>query len=167
IECEQHGGRLNERCECVDQGKKTTDFRPFYVMELSATSRGDSEVFKLSEADEKNEIVTKRIHAAKAIAFHPIDDEKKQLVGKLLELALVHKDKQQAIMVFVRSVEAVGTLVSALRKEKMEVQQLTGTLRGLERDRMADPRKTDGCPIFARFLKPPTKDAPESARWKI
>ena len=32
---------------------------------------------------------------------------------------------------------------------------------------MADPRKADACPIFARFLKPPKKDAPEGERWKI
>src|SRR5438270_675353 len=111
-----------------------------------ATSRGDREVFKLGQADEKNEVVKRRIYAAKTIAFHPIDDEKKQLTAKLLELALVHKDKQLAILIFVRSVEAIGTLVAALRKEKLEVQQLTGTLRGLERDRMADPRKTGACP---------------------
>jgi CRISPR-associated endonuclease/helicase Cas3 len=150
-----------------DEQKRSNEFAKFHVVELSATSRRDGEVFKLSEADGRNEVVKHRIHAAKAVAFHPVDDEKKQLAAKLLELALVHRDKQQAILLFVRTIEAVGTLVSGLRKEKLEVQQLTGTLRGLERDRMADPRKTDACPIFARFLIPPKKDATESERWKI
>ncbi len=150
-----------------NEQKRSREFGKFHVIELSATSRGDGEVFTLGEEDKKNDVVNQRIHAAKAITFHPIDDEKKFLPGKLLELALAHKDKQKAILVFVRSIEAVGTLVSALRKEKMEVQQLTGTLRGRERDRMADPRKADACPIFARFLKPPQKDAPEGERWKI
>jgi CRISPR-associated endonuclease/helicase Cas3 len=44
---------------------------------------------------------------------------------------------------------------------------LTGTLRGLERDQMADPRKETGCPIFARFLKPPKAQAWEREPWKI
>ena len=146
IECEQHGGRLNERFECVDQGKRTSDFQPLRVMELSATSRGEGKVFKLSEADEKNEVVKKRIFAAKTIAFHPIADEKKQLTDKVIELAIAHKNTQCPILVFVRSVEAVTTVVAALRKQKLEVRQLTGTLRGLERDKLVDD------PIFRRFL---------------
>jgi CRISPR-associated endonuclease/helicase Cas3 len=32
---------------------------------------------------------------------------------------------------------------------------------------MADPRKDTGCPIFARFLKPPKPDASQNERWKI
>lgn len=149
--------REQERCK---------EFGKFRVMELSATSRG-TDAFSLSDADRAEPEVLKRIDAAKAIAFHPIDDEKKQLADKLVELALVHRDSQRAILVFARSVEAVTTIVAALRKAKQEVQQLTGTLRGLERDRMADPRKADACPIFARFLKPPKENAPESERWKI
>src|SRR5260370_37433761 len=142
--------------------KRANELGKFHVVELPATSRGEGEVFKLSEADEKNEVVKQRIHAAKAIAFHAIDDEKKQLADKLVELALVHRNSQRAILVFARTVEAVNTIVAALRKAKQEVQQLTGTLRGLERDRMADPRKADACPIFGRFLKPPKENAPES-----
>jgi len=47
------------------------------------------------------------------------------------------------------------------------VQTLTGTMRGWERDRMADPRRSDASPVFARFLKPPRKDAPEEEQWRI
>jgi len=32
---------------------------------------------------------------------------------------------------------------------------------------MADPRKEAGCPIFARFLKPPKLDADEAEQWKV
>ncbi len=134
------------------------------VMELSATSRG-TDAFSLSDADRADPEVKKRIEATKRLVFHSIDNEKDQLADKLVELALVHNNSQRAILVFVRSVEDVSKVVAKLPKGHF--QQLTGTLRGLERDRMADPRKTDGCPIFARFLKRPKEDAPESERWKI
>lgn len=143
------------------------EFRKLRVVALSATSRG-ADALSLTDADRAVPEVCKRINAAKAMEFHPIVDEKKKLADKLVELALVHKDSERAILVFARSVETVGMVVAALRKAKPErVQQLTGTLRGLERDRMADPRKANACPIFARFLKPPKKDVPENERWQI
>lgn len=129
--------REQERCK---------EFGKFRVVELSATSRG-ADAFSLSDADRAEPEVQKRINAAKLIAFHPIEDEKKQLANKLVELALVHRDSHRAILVFARSVEAVTTIVAALRKAKQEeVQQLTGTLRGLERDQLVSD------PIFERFL---------------
>jgi len=129
----------------AQEQERCKEFRSFRVMELSATSRG-TDVFSLSDADRAEPEVQKRINAAKAITLHTIDDEKKQLADKLVELALVHKDSLRAILVFGRSVEAVTTIVAALGKAKQDVQQLTGTMRGLERDQLvADP-------IFRRFL---------------
>jgi CRISPR-associated endonuclease/helicase Cas3 len=146
---------------------RSKEFGRFHVVELSATSRGSGEVFELTEADKADNLVRQRIYAEKSLNFVPIDDEKKQLAEKIIELALAHKDSQRPILIFVRSVETVTAIVTALRKAKQEVQQLTGTLRGLERDRMADPRKEDACPIFARFLNQPREDAPEGERWKV
>ena len=51
---------------------------------------------------------------------------------RLLDLALKHKDSGQAVLVFVRTVEDVEKVVKKLPKDSTE--QLTGTLRGLERD---------------------------------
>jgi CRISPR-associated endonuclease/helicase Cas3 len=154
IENEQRHGRFPDR-------------HPLRVMELSATSRGHGEVFKLTPADEADDFVKQRIHAKKTMTFHSIDDEKKQLADKLVELAIVHKDSQGAILIFVRTVDDLVKVVAELRKEKQNVQQLTGTMRGLERDRMTDPRKKEACPIFARFMRPPNADAPDSERWKV
>ena len=39
-------------------------------------------------------------------------------------------------------------------------------MRGLERDRMANPRRADGCPVFARFLKQPKPDVNEQSNGK-
>jgi CRISPR-associated endonuclease/helicase Cas3 len=128
----------NEQRRCKEFGK-------FHVVELSATSRG-TEAFSLTDADRAEPEVQKRINAAKAIALHPVEDEKKQLADKLVELALLHRDSQRAILVFARSVEAVTGIVAALRKTTPQVQPFTGTQRGWERDRLVDD------PIFGRFL---------------
>ncbi len=144
--------------------KQCAEFRTFRVMELSATSRGGGEVFGLSDDDRANNEVAKRIEATKAISLHEIDDEK-QLADRIAELAQGDHTKNRAVLVFVRKVDDVEKIVKQLPKGA--TQQLTGTLRGLERDRMADPRTEKGCPIFARFLKPPKADAAETEQWKV
>lgn len=145
--------------------KRCKDFAPLKVMELTATSRaGQTDTFTLSDEDYKNGTVQKRVNATKKLHLHENKDEKK-LADEIAELALKYKDSGRAVLVFVRKVDDVAKVVAKLRGQ--QVQQLTGTLRGLERDRMADPRKPDGCPIFARFLPKPKEDAPESERWKV
>ncbi len=156
--------------------ERCKEFATFRVMELSATSRSGGEGFELTEEEKKppDKIpdppvepihhVWRRQKANKAIHLHEFDDEKK-LADEIAKLALKHQDSGRAVLVFVRKVDDVEKVVKKLPKGS--VQQLTGTLRGLERDRMADPRKTSGCPIFARFLRPPPADAPETERWKI
>jgi len=146
--------------------ERCREFRNFRVMELSATSRSGGEVFGLT-ADEKNgkvNEVRKRIEAQKAARLHTLDDEKK-LADHIADYALKFNDSGRAVLVFARKVEDVENVLKKLPKG--QTQQLTGTLRGLERDHMADPRKETGCPIFARFLKPPKPDASQNERWKI
>src|SRR5439155_233048 len=78
---------------------------------------------------------------------HAVDDEKKQLADELAELTLAHKDSGRAILVFVRTVDDLGKVVSKLPKG--QTCQLTGTMRGYERDKLIDD------PIFKRFLPEP------------
>jgi CRISPR-associated endonuclease/helicase Cas3 len=139
------------------------------VMELTATSRSGGEAFPNEterKANEQSPIVRRRVEAKKAIHLHENKDEKK-LAEEIAALALSHKDSGRAVLVFARKVDDVEKIVAKLRRERQNVQQLAGTLRGLERNRMADPRKEDACPIFARFLKPPKPDADETERWKV
>ncbi|HTN01212.1 MAG TPA: type I-U CRISPR-associated helicase/endonuclease Cas3, partial [Planctomycetaceae bacterium] len=142
--------------------------RQFRVMALTATSRGsDAGRLELSEADRKNPVARKRLQAQKSLRLHPIADDK-QIAERVAELALQHSDSGKAILVFVRRVEDVQKIRSLLEKAKhSQVQTLTGTLRGYERDRMADPRRPDGCPIFARFLRPPKLEEGAAAQWRI
>jgi len=128
---------------------RTPDLRPIHVMALSATSRGDGREFGLTNEDKKHRIVKKRIEAKKRLILHTIDDENKT-ADRAADLALTHKDSGQAVLVFLRKVEDVEKVVARLRKDKQQVAQLTGTLRGLERDRLASED-----PIFGRFLPKP------------
>ncbi|MGC1812046.1 MAG: type I-U CRISPR-associated helicase/endonuclease Cas3 [Candidatus Binataceae bacterium] len=134
--------------------RRSRDFGRFGVIALTATSRssqgGDPSVF--TDKDRAHPEVHKRFEASKGIAFHPIDDEKSTPI-EAIRLALEHKDDGQPILVFLRKLDHVQKVVDGLRKEKLPVQTLTGTVRGLERDAMAT---TD--PIFARFT---TKSDPQ------
>jgi CRISPR-associated endonuclease/helicase Cas3 len=147
--------------------KRCEDFQPLRVMELTATSRGDGETFHLSPADLENSVVAERIHAKKSLVFHKVEDDKKTLADKILKLCEAHDGRSHAILVFVRTVETLNTVVTALTKAKKKVQQLTGTLRGYEREKMADPFSETGCPIFAKFLPPQSDKDREAKPWKI
>ncbi|MCC7409728.1 MAG: type I-U CRISPR-associated helicase/endonuclease Cas3 [Phycisphaeraceae bacterium] len=138
------------------------EFQKFHVMELSATSRGDSSVleprapFGLTEADRAEPAVQQRINANKSLHLHPLADEKKQLTDKLTERALQHKDSTRAILVFARLVEDVNKIIEKLTKARQQVLLLTGTLRGLERDDLVKK------PVFIRFL--PESDRPKDVQ---
>lgn len=161
------------------------------VMELTATTRNgvnngsneSAEPFTLTETEqtppdvipdpptEPIHHVWRRLKAKKTICLHENKDEKK-LAKEIAGLAVKHHDAHAAVLVFVRTLEAVKKVCDELTDKKNgvpenHIQQLTGTMRGLERDRMADPRLPDASRVFARFLKPPKSDAPESERWQI
>lgn len=147
--------------EIQNEQKRCNEFGKFHVMELTATSRGNKadkeklNLFTLTELEKKiPEIIpdppTKPIHhvwrrqkARKAVRFHEIEDENK-LADKISGLTLEHKDSDLAVLVFVRKLEDVEKISKTLPKNS--TLQLTGTIRGLERDRLV------ATPIFQRFL---------------
>jgi CRISPR-associated endonuclease/helicase Cas3 len=143
------------------------------VMALSATARGSEEEsnaehsksFGLTD-EEKHppdaipDPPTKPIHhlwrrlkATKSLYLHAIDDEK-TLADKMAELALKHKDANAAVLVFLRTIDDVNKVRDKLIDKKNgvpsgHVQQLTGTMRGYERDQLVNSN-----PVFARFMPP-------------
>jgi CRISPR-associated endonuclease/helicase Cas3 len=154
------------------------------VVALSATARngennsGTDKPFELT-SDEKSppeelpnpptepiHHVWRRLKAKKSIVFYALEGDKEKVADRIGRLAHKYAEENSAgaILVFVNSLEDHAIVCNALRRETVQV--LTGTHRGLERDRMADPRKQTGCPIFARFLKPPKPDASEEEKWK-
>jgi CRISPR-associated endonuclease/helicase Cas3 len=133
---------------------RAPDYCPLHVMALSATCRdggnGKAHTLSLSSEDLASRFVQERISAKKAIAFPPtpLDDEKKT-ADTVAGLALAHKDSNQSILVFVRKVDDVEKVAELLRKGKVaigQIERLTGTLRGKERDELVTT------PVFRRFL---------------
>jgi len=141
---------------------RCTDFRPFGVMAMTATSGTRETPFTLIEDDYRDEIVRERVEAKKTIAWYQQDDEKKtadQVAERAVRRAEEHPDS--AILVFVRKVDDVKKVVDLLKNKKKgnvsgdQIQTLTGTLRGLKRDELV---KT---PVFQRFLREPNRDKSE------
>lgn len=146
---------FQELIEAVESAQeRRSEGRRLRVMALTATSRANNvEQFSLSEADRANTEIARRIAAKKGLGFHLVSD--KGLNDQICEGALDWRQSGQAILIFLRKLEGVQHVVKKLRKEHLEVQQLTGTLRGYERD-----EKMRSDQIFARFLP----DSPASRR---
>jgi len=154
--------------EIKKEQKRCNEFGKFHVMELSATSRGNGgeeergASFELTEAEKNPPAVipnpaTEPIHhvwrrqkAKKALKLYEIEEDN-ELAEKIADLALKHKGSGQAVLVFVRKVEDVEKVIKKLPKNSTE--QLTGTLRGLERDSLVKK------PIFQRFLPQSNRDS--------
>ncbi|HET6424902.1 MAG TPA: type I-U CRISPR-associated helicase/endonuclease Cas3 [Planctomycetaceae bacterium] len=149
-----------ERQQRDDERSSDVSWPKLRVMELTATSRGDADVFRLSDEDMKNAIVRQRVSASKTIHLHPEKDSKK-LADDIAALALQFKNKGSAVLVFVRTVEDVMKVKDRLEKEKQLVETLTGTRRGKERDELV---KTS---CFKRFLPEPPADAAEGTVYLV
>lgn len=166
------------------------------VMALSATARNESDAAPFTLTDEERQPpaalpaaptdpihhVWRRLTATKALRLHTIDDEKKELTGKIVDLSFEHHQGTDATLIFLRSVKEVEQTAKSLRKrlkdEKIpqQVTTLTGTMRGLERDVMtgSSPIEDHAADndslrhlleahrIFARFL--PASDRPAATQ---
>ena len=147
------------------------------VMALSATSRRNGHYrdtekpFELTDAEKSPPAVLpdpptepihhiwRRLTAKKGIGFHQARrDDVANMIGKL---ARERRASGKAVLVFVRTIDDVKTVQQVLADKKEgvsteQVQVLTGTVRGRERDRLATAD-----PVFARFLaEPKPKVAP-------
>jgi CRISPR-associated endonuclease/helicase Cas3 len=178
-----------EKEQCEGERTANLPWRRIRVMELSATARARDDVIKDGPFELTNEernppqilpapptepihLVWQRLTATKGVAFHKPTSEKESVGERIGKLAREYADEKtdetrtdKAILVFVSSLDDHAVICKALAGK--QVQVLTGTLRGLERDAMTDPRKESGCPVFARFLKAPKPDAGESEQWKV
>lgn len=136
--------------------KADAELRKLHVIALTATNRAETAnstaPFTLTAADQENETVQKRIHAAKRLSLIPLG-EADTLDAKLVALAKA-KPAGRAVLVFTRSVVVALKVAAELNKgeNKGSVAILTGTMRGEERDTLVDKN-----PVFQRFL--PRKDS--------
>ncbi len=134
------------------------------VIELSATARHEENAtrervlnFGLTDEDRADPKVKERVEATKVLKIVPVADEK-QSAEKIAEIALDRgrdaggQSSNAAVLIFVRTLKDVKSVCSRLTDRKTgvgvnQVRQLTGTMRGLERDKFT---KSD--PVFMRFL---------------
>lgn len=150
----------------------------FRVMALSATARETSEetgsvnsgVYDLTP--EEKEVPSKipdpprepihhvwrRLSATKTVSLREVETDK-EAPDSITELALQHKDTGLAVMVFVRTLDTLESVYKRLTDRQKgvpreNVQQLTGTMRGFERDQLVSFD-----PVFARFM--PQSDRPK------
>lgn len=117
---------------------------PLRVMALTATSRGTGAVFGLGAADLADPVVAQRVTATKQLTLH--EHGAGDLVDRVEARVRSYADRPCAVIVFLRTVDDVQRLITRLRKVGMKTQQLTGTMRGYERDRLVND------PIVRRFL---------------
>lgn len=137
-------------CSIREEQMRCKDFRRMHVMELTATPRASSDaVVNLSVQDRADSVVRQRIEARKTIRLHENADEKRIAV-EIADLALRHQYSGSAVLVYVRKVSDAARVASRLPKGAC--LQLTGTLRGLERDRLVSH------PIYQRFLPESSRD---------
>lgn len=167
---------LLKAIEKEQQNPRCRDRFRLRVMELSATSRdqGDRPPLRLTpeeRAATKDSpgvlgVVGERFRATKRLHLHPQAD--KSPGAQLAKLALdKFKDSGRAVLIFTRTIDYVTAIAEELRKAKFEPAMLIGPMRGLERERLTDPRNPDGSPVFARFLPPPKPDTAEAEKWKV
>jgi CRISPR-associated endonuclease/helicase Cas3 len=156
-----------------EQGRENSEAmasRRLRVTALTATPRGNgaergegAEPFRLTQEERVKtpgvDGVRERLFAEKGVKFHAA--KRDTIPETVVKLALRHKNSGLPILVFVRTVRDVDAVRKALTKKgegvgEEQVQILTGTIRGHERDRLATHDD-----IFARFVPDP-KVTPKS-----
>ncbi len=131
--------------------ERCNEFATFQVMALTATTRSaqgssDQPAFTLTQKDRDHPGIQQRIEAGKHLRLSSVEDDK-QAASKIAEIAAGYKDAKAAVLVFVRTLEAVAAVELELKKTKRQVALLTGTMRGKERDDLVEQ------PAFKRFFK--------------
>lgn len=126
----------------IEQYQRSKTFKPFRVLELSATLKGEDgsseEVFKLVTEDEEEAFVKRRLEARKCCVLKPADGER-SLEEVISETALQYEGKSVRVLVYVHSPESVTEIAKRIAQrihDQGRVIALTGTMRGFERDRM-------------------------------
>jgi CRISPR-associated endonuclease/helicase Cas3 len=168
-----HVGRKNEdgrRQNGIEQFQAGKG-KPMCVIRMSATS-GDSTGSKpftlqvdaagsLTGDDAKDKTITDRFGATKTLSLVESEKPVETIAAEADRLAV--KKPGSRIVIFVRTPKLVVDVRKALEKKNTDyatrIAQLTGTMRGLERDELVDTEKPLGendheRRVMQRFLKP-------------
>ncbi len=139
-------GQLLDKISAVQQNegeRKEDKLRPIKIIELSATPQKNlisEKSFSLTNEDEQDEEVKKRLNAPKLLHYE-IEDNKK-IEEKIAALASKYESENVKVLIYVHSPESAKTVVSQLKKIINQntidgrISLLTGTMRGYERDQL-------------------------------
>lgn len=141
--------------------KACQESRPIRLMELSATTRGESrasggngQAFGFEKEDREDPIVQDRLNAVKNLTIETA--EKGKLVETIVAKATLIGQKPRRVLIYVRSPKTAGEVAGAIKKKlgadaDDRIGLLTGTIRGFERDELARS------PLFMKFHSNPTR----------
>lgn len=133
-----------------EQGR-TGEARPIRVMRLSATARGGgtegnggrdtSSPLGIEDEDRLDPVVSQRLGARKSLTI--VDADKGKVAPRIAKEALRLSTSPSRVLVYVRSPDAVAQIAEAIEKAlgnggETRVARLTGTIRGHERDQLAE-----------------------------
>ncbi len=125
--------------------------RPIRVMSLSATTRAGragsngrtdaGSPFGIEDEDRLDHVVSQRLGARKSLRI--VDADKGKVVPRIAEEALRLGASPSRVIVYVRSPDTVAQIAQAIEKGLGDgggtrVARLTGTIRGKERDELAE-----------------------------
>lgn len=150
--------------------------KSIYVMELSATSRiepsGDRDIavenrlrawkgpLELDDDDRKEQLVKDRLYAVKRLKLQPVEGSGKNALSETVaKYAGAHDCKKCRVLIYVRSPDTALVVAEFLRKKlklggeeaHQRIGLLTGTLRGYERDKLAESD------LFKAFASDPNR----------
>jgi CRISPR-associated endonuclease/helicase Cas3 len=123
-----------------------------HVMALTATPRGAADPLNISASDRA--VASDRLDAAKHLKLVPVAREA-EVFTEIVDSAHALHERDRSVLVFVRTVDGVKKVVEGLKRKKVpedRIDQLTGTIRGKERDALVTR------PVFRRFLPNPQQD---------
>ena len=154
--------RLLRRLVAVqgEDGEEQPERRRLRVMAMSATPTGDA-VAGWDTEDEADPGFRARLHATKRVRLHAVEGPA-ALAPRIAEVAL--GIRHGSVVVYVREVRVASGIYRALVRgtgDQARVGLLTGTLRGLERDRLLDTG------LWGRFMRDRARDAAEAACYLV
>jgi len=139
--------------------------RPLRVMELSATQRlqDATAVFPLTDEDKSEDLFKARVHAVKRLRFEDGAESEDAAVAKVAELALRYKDERKRVLIYVRRPRDARRIADELTEatDRSRIALLTGTVRGYERDALAETA------LFKGFRSDPERQPPEATEYLV
>ncbi len=156
-------GKLIHGIEKVQQTQKAP--HPLRVMELSATQRGQdaTAAFTLTEEDKAEDLADERLRAVKRLRFEGGAETEDAAIAKVVEIALRYKDERKRVLVYVRRPRDARRIADELAKatDRSRIALLTGTVRGHERDLLAETA------LFKGFRSDPERPPPEATEYLV